>query len=115
MHALIVEDEPIIAMEIEDILRENGYRSFAFAVSAREAIDEVTSRCPDLKTSDVKLNPGNGMDAIEEICGHSVIPVIFITSSPEDVRKRLPQYHVLQKPFGASQLEGILGQLRPGG
>jgi CheY-like chemotaxis protein len=47
MHALIVEDEPLIAMEIEDILRDNGYSSFAFAVSAQEAIDAVASRCPD--------------------------------------------------------------------
>jgi DNA-binding response OmpR family regulator len=108
MHALIIEDEPLIAMEIEDILRDIGYTSFAFAVSAREATDAAASRCPDLITSDVQLKPGNGMDAVEEICGSSAIPVIFITGNPGDVRERLPRYHVLRKPFGVADLEAAV-------
>lgn len=112
MYALIIEDEPLIAMQIEDILRDNGYTSFAFAVSAREAVDAVKNRYPDLITSDVKLNPGNGMDAVEEICGRSAIPVIFITGNPGDVYERMPNYHVLRKPFGAADLEAALEQVR---
>lgn len=108
MHALIVEDEPLIAMEIEDVLRDNGYTSFAFAVSAREAIDSAGSCCPDLITSDVKLNPGNGIDAIEEICCRSPIRVIFITGNPGDVSDRLPLYTVLRKPFCVANLEAAL-------
>jgi len=109
MHALVVEDEPLIAMEIEDILRDIGYTSVAFAVSVQEAIDAAAVLCPDLITSDVKLNPGNGMDAIEEICRHSTIPVVFITGDPADVRKRLPQHHVVRKPFEVADLEAAVG------
>jgi CheY-like chemotaxis protein len=64
MHALIIEDEPLIAMLIEDILRTCGYSSFAFAATVDDAVAAATSRCPDLITSDVELKPGNGIDAI---------------------------------------------------
>ncbi len=38
MHALIIEDEALVAMAIEDILRDNGYTSFDFAVSVPDAL-----------------------------------------------------------------------------
>ena len=104
MHALIIEDEPLIAMAIEDVLRASGYTSFDFAVCAEEAISAASSRCPDLITSDVVLKPGNGIDAIEAICGKSPTPVIFITGNAEQVYKRLPNYMVLQKPFSEDAL-----------
>ena len=113
MHVLIIEDEPLIAMEIEDILRRNRYTSFAFAVSAEEAIAAAAARCPDLITSDVRLNPGNGMDAVEEICRERPIPVIFVTGNPGDVRARMPQYEVLSKPFRAEGFEVALKHVAP--
>jgi DNA-binding response OmpR family regulator len=108
MHALIIEDEPLIAMEIEDILRSHGYTSIDFAVSAAEAVAAAATRCPDLITSDVQLNPGSGLDAVEEICRGSPIPVIFITCNTADVCARLPQYPALRKPFRAASLEAAL-------
>lgn len=99
MHALIIEDEPVIAMCIEDILRSNGFTSFDYAVCPEEAISAVSSRCPDLITSDVMLKPGNGIDAIEAICDKAPIPVIFITSNPEQVKERMPTCVVIRKPF----------------
>jgi CheY-like chemotaxis protein len=97
-------------MEIEDILRSHGYTSIDFAVSAAEAVAAAASRCPDLITSDVQLNPGSGLDAVEEICRASAVPVIFITCNTADVRARLPQYPALRKPFRAASLEAALTQ-----
>ena len=114
MHALIVEDEPLIALAIEDVLRDNGFHSFAFAVSVQEAIDAVAARCPDLITSDVELNPGNGMDAVEEICGRAAVPTIFITSNAAAVHERLPQYLVLRKPFRVADFEAALEHVTAG-
>ena len=99
MHALIIEDEPLIALAIENALRASGYTSFDFAVCADDAVSAAGSRCPDLITSDVRLKVGNGLDAIEAICGNGPIPVIFITSDPEQVRQRLPAFPVVRKPF----------------
>jgi DNA-binding response OmpR family regulator len=104
MHALIIEDEPLIAMAIEDVLRDSGYSSFDFAVSVQEALKAFAKTCPDLITSDVMLKPGNGIDAIEAISKESPIRVIFITSSPEQVRDRLPAYHIVRKPFSDSDV-----------
>ena len=61
MHALIIEDESLIAMEIEEVLRGCGFSSFDFAVSAEEAVAAAARNCPDLITADVQLRPGCGI------------------------------------------------------
>lgn len=90
MHAPTIEDEPLIAMGIENILREEGYASFAYAGSADDAVAEAQNRCPDLITSDVALKPGNGIDAVEQIRSVATMPMIFVTSRPTEVEERLP-------------------------
>jgi CheY-like chemotaxis protein len=104
MHALIIEDEPIIAMLIEDHLRALGYTSVDFAVTEAEAVASAGRRCPDLITSDVRLPEGCGIAAVETICGGRVIPVVFVTATAADVRARLTEAIVVRKPFGPSHL-----------
>jgi CheY-like chemotaxis protein len=99
MHALVIEDDPIIAMSIGDILTECGFTSFDVVDSTEQAIAAASRRCPDLITADVELNPGSGIDAVEQICGGPPIPVIFITGSPADVARRMPQHPLIGKPF----------------
>jgi DNA-binding response OmpR family regulator len=99
MHALIIEDDPLIAMSIEDILTQCGFTSFDVADSTEQALVAARQRCPDLITADVELNPGSGIDAVEQICGGPPIPVIFITGSPADVVRRMPQHPLIGKPF----------------
>lgn len=111
MHALIIEDEPLIAMAIEDILVTCGYTSFDFAVSADDALNAVRGRCPDLITSDVMLKPGNGVDTIETICGNTPIPVIFITGNPEEVEGRLPACQLIRKPFSDADVASAVRSL----
>ena len=104
MHALIIEDEHIIAYSIEDVLREYGFKSFDVAASAQRAIDAAARRRPDLITSDVQLNRGCGITAVEVICERPSIPVVFITGNPADVTRRLPNHRVLGKPFSETAL-----------
>ena len=99
MHALIIEDECLIALAIEDCLRDCGFTSFDFAVSTDAAVAAATRRCPDLITADVKLAPGCGIDAVQSICSELPIPVLFITGSPAEVRMRMPSHALIQKPF----------------
>jgi CheY-like chemotaxis protein len=99
MHALVIEDEPLIAMAIEDVLKACGFKSFDFAVSAQAALDAASRRCPDLITSDVKLNPGCGIEAVQSICSRTEIPVVFITGNGTEARLRSPDHRVLDKPF----------------
>ena len=108
MHVLIIEDEPLIAMSIEDALRECGCVSFDFAPSVDEAVAAARARCPDLITADVNLSPGCGIDAVAVICGGAPIPVIFITSKVTDVHVRRPGSIIVQKPFNATKIKGAL-------
>ena len=105
MHALIIEDEIMIAAAIEFVLRDCGFDSFDIAPSSDAAIASAHRRCPDLITADVKLAPGNGIDAIREICRGPPIPVIFITGhAAAEVRAQVPNYPVLSKPFSEQTL-----------
>ena len=104
MHALIIEDESLIAMAIEDALRGCGFTSFDIAVSAEEAVTAAAGNCPDLITADVELRPGCGITAVQSICSDRRIPVLFITGSPGEVRIRMPGHALVEKPFSADHI-----------
>lgn len=104
MHALIIEDESLIAMAIEDALRSCGFTSFDVAVSTDEAVASAARRCPDLITADVELRPGCGIAAVQLICSERPIPVLFITGSPGEVRIRMPGHLLVEKPFSADHI-----------
>ena len=104
MHALIIEDESVIAMVIEDILRECGFTSFDFASSPQAALDAAASQSPDLITSDVQLKPGCGIATVQTIRSGLAVPVIFITGNAGDVTRRMPGFPVLSKPFSQAAL-----------
>ena len=104
MHALIIEDESLIAMAVEDALRGCGFTSFDFAVSTEEAVAAAAVKCPDLITADVELRPGCGITAVQSICSQQPIPVLFITGSPGEVRIRMPGHPMVEKPFSAEHI-----------
>jgi DNA-binding response OmpR family regulator len=104
MHALIIEDEVLVGMAIADVLRDNGCTSFDFAASFEAAVAVALIRCPDLITADVRLGPGNGIDAVQSICASKSIPVIFITGTGSEVRERCPELLVIDKPFSVAQV-----------
>jgi CheY-like chemotaxis protein len=91
-------------MAIEDVLRGCGFTSFDIAPTAQIAIDAATRRSPDLITSDVQLQPGCGISAVETIAKGPPVPVVFITGNSAEVIKRLPQHPVLTKPFSETAL-----------
>lgn len=108
MHALIIEDEALIAISVEDVLRGCGFTSFDFAASADEAITLAARRCPDLITADVQLNPGCGIAAVQSICSELPIAVLFITGTPNQVRVRMPDHALIEKPFSADYVTAAI-------
>jgi DNA-binding response OmpR family regulator len=111
MHALIIEDDELIAMAIEEILRDCNFSSFGVAVSFNEAVAAAAERAPQLITADVELSPGSGIDAVQTICSRTRIPVIFITGRCNEVRLRLPDHLVLGKPFGRRDVQAAVQQV----
>lgn len=108
MHALIIEDESLIAMAIEEALRDCGFTSFDVATSADEATTAAARKCPDLITADVKLRPGCGITAVQSICTAKPIPVLFITGTPGEVRLRMPGHALVEKPFDAGPIKDAI-------
>ena len=113
-HVLIIEDEPLIAMLVRDILQDEGATSFAFADTQEGALASAVSQPPDVITSDVKLIRGTGplaVNAIHEKLGD--VPVIFITATPADCQPCNPPGQVLRKPIDPIELATAFNELVP--
>lgn len=104
MHVLIIEDQPLIAMMVEDELRELGFTSFEMVSTQESAIAAAKRRCPDLMTADDRLTTGSGIEAVRIICADHVIPTVYIVGNPHELREALPDAIVVGKPFGGADL-----------
>lgn len=113
-HVLIIEDEPLVAMHIRDILALEGATSFEIADTEKAAIAAAAANEPRIITSDVKLLQGSGPAAVAEIhkrCGP--IPVIFITGTPEQCKPCNPPGSIVTKPFTEQAVIAAFHELAP--
>ena len=104
MHALIIEPQALTAFMIEDVLRDIGYSSIAFAISEEEAVAAAEARRPDLVTAAVQLSGGCGIAAVEAIRRRGEPIVVFVTQNVKEVRQRIRGATIVRKPFGAADL-----------
>lgn len=82
---LVIEDEPILALELEDCLKANGYTRIVVARTRREAVASAASARPDIVLADIVLADGeSGIEAVNEILTERAIPVVFVTAHPEE-------------------------------
>lgn len=107
-HALIIEDDELIAASIEAELRDLGFGSFDVARSEAEAVMSAERRRPELITVDAKLEQGSGVEAAMKICSREAVPVIVITGNPFNVT--LPGVVTLGKPFSSAAFRVALDQ-----
>lgn len=117
VHALIIEDEYLIARAIQDGLEDLGFTSFGFARSEDAAVLGADAGRIDLITADIRLLPGDGLKAVEAICARREIPVIFITGYAAELEDRLdksvPRSVVIEKPFKPPELAAAVRQVLP--
>lgn len=107
-HALVIEDNHLVAMMIEEELVEHGYDSVEIATSQEQAIVMATARCPNLITVDDKLDSDSGVEAIREICRQLALPVVFLTADPKSIKLSLPNAIIVSKPFARGQLTAAI-------
>ena len=110
MHAFIIEDEYLIGKSLQDMLEALGFNRFSFARSEDAAIMGAGDQKFDLITADVRLLPGDGVNAVETICGRRNVPVIYITAYAEELRDRVPDAIVVQKPVKPDTLASAVRQ-----
>ncbi len=110
---LIIEDEPVIAADIEALVRELGHRVVDVAATHNEAIDSVSRKRPGLVLADIQLADGSsGIDAVKEILAQHQAPVIFITAFPERLLtgERPEPTFLITKPFQPETVKAAIGQ-----
>ena len=111
-HALIIEDELLVALALQAMLSELGFRSFSFASTEFQALEQAQLHCPDLLTVDVNLLAGDGAQAVDEIvqaCGPR--PVIYVTGMPGAVLDR-PDAVIVEKPIRPAALAAAVNKAR---
>jgi CheY-like chemotaxis protein/DNA-directed RNA polymerase specialized sigma24 family protein len=110
---LIIEDEPVIAADIEALVRELGHDVVDIAATRREAIDAVNRKVPGLVLADIQLADGSsGIDAVKDILARFSVPVIFITAFPERLLtgERPEPTFLITKPFQPETVKAAIGQ-----
>jgi DNA-directed RNA polymerase specialized sigma24 family protein/CheY-like chemotaxis protein len=81
---LIIEDEPLISMQLEDLVRSLGHEICGTAATRRQAQNAVAEKMPGLVLADIQLADGSsGLDAVDDILSMVSVAVIFVTAYPE--------------------------------
>lgn len=110
---LIIEDEPIIAMDIEMIVRDMGHEVIGIAVTRDEAVQLARAGRPGLVLADIQLaDDSSGIDAVKDILAQFSVPVIFITAFPERLLtgERPEPTFLITKPFQRSTVKAAIAQ-----
>jgi CheY-like chemotaxis protein len=110
---LIIEDEPVIAADIEALVTELGHTVLEIAATRSEAVEAVARRTPGLVLADIQLADGSsGIDAVKDILARLDVPVIFITAFPERLLtgERPEPTFLITKPFQPETVKAAIGQ-----
>ena len=112
---LIIEDEPIIAMDLETIVEELGHKVIGVARGGRQAVALAAARKPELIMADIELaNGDSGIEAVNEIVTAGSRPVVFITAHPRlylsAADSRPEPASILAKPFNADSVKAAVSK-----
>jgi len=110
---LIIEDEPLIAMDLESLVRDLGHDVAAIATTRTEAVAAAKANRPTLVLADIQLaDDSSGIDAVRDILAEFTVPVIFITAFPERLLTgdRPEPAFLITKPFQRSSVKAAISQ-----
>lgn len=110
---LIIEDEPLISMQLEGLVTELGHNVVGTAATHAQAL-EIFGRSPaGLVLADIQLADGSsGIDAVEDLLRFGDVPVIFITAYPERLLtgERPEPTYLVTKPFQEATVRAAISQ-----
>jgi CheY-like chemotaxis protein len=110
---LIIEDEALIALELEALVESLGHRVIGVAATHAEAIALIKKVKPGLILSDIQLADGSsGLDAVNELLRVFEVPVVFITAYPERflTGERPEPAFLISKPFQPAMVSAVASQ-----
>jgi PAS domain S-box-containing protein len=110
---VIVEDEGLIAVDLQGRLERAGYRVPAVAGTANEALEVIRAKSPDLILMDIRLSGnGDGIQVAEQVRRDFDIPVVYLTAYEDSkTLERASQTHAfgyIKKPIDSASLQGSI-------
>jgi CheY-like chemotaxis protein/DNA-directed RNA polymerase specialized sigma24 family protein len=112
-NVLIIEDEPMIAIDLADLVSGLGHEICETARTHTEAVAAFRKHKPGLVLADIQLADGSsGLDAVNEILESFDVPVIFITAYPERLLtgSRPEPTFLINKPFRTETVQAVVSQ-----
>jgi len=110
---LIIEDEVLIAMDLESLVQTLGHRVIGVARTRNEAIALAKKERPGLILADIQLADGSsGLEAVNDLLDNFEVPVIFITAYPERflTGERPEPAFLVSKPYQPSTVSALVSQ-----
>ncbi|MDD3797772.1 MAG: response regulator [Novosphingobium sp.] len=110
---LIIEDEPLISMQLEEIVTALGHSICGTAATRSQARNVAAGQTPGLVLADIQLADGSsGLDAVDDILEIASVPVIFITAYPERLLTgdRPEPTYLVTKPFQEATVRAAISQ-----
>ena len=110
---MIIEDEPLIAMDLESLVEGLGHKVTGIARTRSEAVSLANEKRPGLILADIQLADGSsGLDAVNDLLGAFQVPVIFITAYPERflTGERPEPAFLIAKPFQPANVSAVISQ-----
>jgi response regulator NasT len=108
MKVLIADDDPIIRLDLKQMLENLGYNVVAEASDGKQAVDLARENQPDICILDVKMPVMDGIEAVSIITEESIAPTILLTAYSDkelvDRAKDAGVFAYLVKPFKPSDL-----------
>jgi DNA-binding response OmpR family regulator len=104
LRVLIVEDDPLIATLLAQVITELGYEVCGMEATEAGSIETALREKPDLMIVDDGLGEGSGVAAVSQILESAFIPHVFISAHRLSDRLIHPSAVVLQKPFRAKEM-----------
>jgi len=110
---LIIEDEPVIALELKSIVESLGHTVVGTADREKEAVAIADRSAPNLVLADIQLRgEDSGIEAVRHILERHAVPVIFITAYPERLLtgKGVEPAFIISKPYDPSMVRAAVSQ-----
>jgi CheY-like chemotaxis protein/DNA-directed RNA polymerase specialized sigma24 family protein len=110
---LIIEDEPLISMQLEELVDSLGHQVCGTAATRTQAQEVIARSLPGLVLADIQLADGSsGLDAVDDILALTNVPVVFVTAYPERLltgARKEPTY-LVTKPFKEATVRAAISQ-----
>jgi signal transduction histidine kinase len=110
---LIVEDERIVAMDLQQALQGMGYDAYAIASSADEAVSRASEKCPDLVLMDIRIKgQRDGIETALLLRERFGVPVVYLSAHADEATieraKKTQSYGYLMKPIRMAELRSTI-------